>query len=201
MAELGRKGGKASVRSRLGLDVDADVTLREKARKRLERQLDSPDERLAQAAARALYSYGPAKPPADADANSWEDLPYRKPIALAQLIETCVFECEGYVDDELAGMILKAAAKVRELQAAGKLSPNFVDVVMEDGVKRFTEKIESLVARSPDTTRRSGGAEAVEEGVVEAATEEVAGVKSIGNERRGSDEARSRSGRPQSDRA
>jgi hypothetical protein len=85
MRELGRKGGKASVRSRLGLNVDADTSLREKARKRLEAQLDSPDERLAQAAARALYSYGPAKPPADAEQEAWQRHEHRGVSARAVL--------------------------------------------------------------------------------------------------------------------
>jgi hypothetical protein len=147
MRELGRKGGKASVRSRLGLDVDADVTLQEKARRRLEAQLDSDDERLAQAAARALYSYGPAKPPADADErNSLQDMPHRG-VTIAKVLEVAVFEAQGMVDNELAGMILRSAAKVRELQAAGKLSPNFVDQLEEEAVERFTAGIERLADR------------------------------------------------------
>jgi hypothetical protein len=117
MRELGRKGGKASVRSRLGLDVDADVTLREKARKRLEAQLDSDNERSAQAAARALYSYGPAKPPADAEPETWPQSIEHRGVTIARILEIAVFEAQGAVDDELADVVLRSSAKVRELKA------------------------------------------------------------------------------------
>jgi hypothetical protein len=63
-AELGRRGGLASVRSRFGLDGIADDDLREKARQRLNAMLDSSDEKTRLAAARALFSYG-ATPPND----------------------------------------------------------------------------------------------------------------------------------------
>jgi hypothetical protein len=58
MRELGSKGGRQSVRSRLGVDDSlADEALRRKAGRRLESLLDSPDESKRLSAARALYSY------------------------------------------------------------------------------------------------------------------------------------------------
>jgi hypothetical protein len=65
MKAIGRQGGKASVRSRLGLDVDADDNLRAKARRRLDAMLDDKDPRVALRAAQSLFSYSSAKPPAD----------------------------------------------------------------------------------------------------------------------------------------
>jgi hypothetical protein len=63
--ELGRRGGLASVRSRLGLGPDvADDDLREKARARLNSMLDSDDEKTQLSAAKSLFSYG-ATPPSD----------------------------------------------------------------------------------------------------------------------------------------
>ena len=44
-------------------------------------------------------------------------------------------------------MILRAAKKVRELQAAGKLAPTFVDQELEDAVKRFNDNVERLADR------------------------------------------------------
>ena len=149
MRELGRAGGKASVRRRLGLDLGADESLRAKARRRLEAQLDSDDERLAQAAARALYSYGPAKPPADAEQEALrhpDGLPHRG-VTIARILEIAIFEAQGAVDDELADVVLRSAAKVRELEAAGKLAPTFRDVLMEDAVDKFTANIERLADR------------------------------------------------------
>ena len=66
MRELGRRGGLASVRSRLGLGPDvADDDLREKARARLNSMLDSSDERTQLSAAKSLYSYGATPAPSD----------------------------------------------------------------------------------------------------------------------------------------
>jgi hypothetical protein len=65
MRELGRKGGKASVRSRLGLGDDLPDALRGKARKRLDAALDDPDPRIRLQAARAIASYSPERPPAE----------------------------------------------------------------------------------------------------------------------------------------
>ena len=65
---LGKAGGVASVRSRLGIDPEiADGRLRRKAKARLEALLDSGDEAKALAAARSLYSYSPSRAPADED--------------------------------------------------------------------------------------------------------------------------------------
>jgi hypothetical protein len=102
MRELGRAGGKASVRRRLGFDLGADESLRAKARRRIEAQLDSDDERLAQAAARALYSYGPAKPPAGAaEGNSWQHTPHRG-VAIAKVLEIAV--CDARESSTTANM-------------------------------------------------------------------------------------------------
>jgi hypothetical protein len=63
MRAIGMAGGRASVRSRLGLDPElADGRLRKKAKAALEALLDSEDEGRRLSAARALYSYAPAKP-------------------------------------------------------------------------------------------------------------------------------------------
>jgi hypothetical protein len=68
MAALGHAGGKASVRSRLGLDPElANGRLRKKAKARLEAMLDSDDERTVLTAARSLYSYSPTRAPSDED--------------------------------------------------------------------------------------------------------------------------------------
>jgi hypothetical protein len=66
MKAIGSKGGKQSVRSRLGID-DAVATdeLRRKARRRLEEMLDSPDEGKRLRAATALFSYSAQKAQAD----------------------------------------------------------------------------------------------------------------------------------------
>jgi hypothetical protein len=68
MRELGRKGGRASVRSRLGLGDDLPDALRAKARKRLDAALDDPDPKIRLAAARAIASYSPERPPVEAAA-------------------------------------------------------------------------------------------------------------------------------------
>jgi hypothetical protein len=63
---IGRSGGRGRTRSVLGIsDEVADDKLRGKAKRRLEQMLDSEDEGKRLAPARALYSYGPAKPPVD----------------------------------------------------------------------------------------------------------------------------------------
>jgi hypothetical protein len=65
-SELGRKGGRASVRSRLGLGPEvADDDLREKARARLNSMLDSDDEKTQLSSAKSLYSYGATPAPSD----------------------------------------------------------------------------------------------------------------------------------------
>jgi hypothetical protein len=62
--ELGRKGGLASVRSRLGISPQVvDDQLRGLARKQLEALLSDPDPRVRLSASRALYSYSPTTPP------------------------------------------------------------------------------------------------------------------------------------------
>ena len=66
MKALGRAGGQARTRSVLAITDDVvDDRLRTKAKARLEALLDSEDEGKRLAAARALYSYGPTKPPND----------------------------------------------------------------------------------------------------------------------------------------
>jgi hypothetical protein len=68
MKAIGVKGGKASVRSRLGLGDDLPDALRGKARKRLDAALDDPDPKIRLAAARAIASYSPERPPLEAAA-------------------------------------------------------------------------------------------------------------------------------------
>jgi hypothetical protein len=70
--ELGRKGGQARTRSVLAIDpAVADEDLRAQARRRLELLVNSEDERTALAAARALYSYGPQRPPDEPAPIEW----------------------------------------------------------------------------------------------------------------------------------
>jgi hypothetical protein len=44
-------------------------------------------------------------------------------------------------------VILRAAKKVRELEAAGKIEPTFVDTELDQAVERFTTEVERLAAR------------------------------------------------------
>jgi hypothetical protein len=151
MRELGRKGGKASVKSRLGLDVDADESLRAKARQRLHSMLDSDNPQLALRAAQSLFSYSSAKPPNELagveGAGAVRAMVNGKPVTIASLLEVAVFEARGVLDGELADVILKSAAEVRTRQAAGEIASTWRDVELEEGVKRFTENIERLSAR------------------------------------------------------
>lgn len=66
MKELGAAGGRASVRSRLGVkDEDATPDLRERAKTELERMLVDPDtsDSVKAGIAKALYAYAPQTPP------------------------------------------------------------------------------------------------------------------------------------------
>jgi hypothetical protein len=70
--ELGALGGQGPTRRVLGFDESvADDRLRAKAKARLEALLDSEDEGKRLAPARALYTYGPAKPPTDEATPEW----------------------------------------------------------------------------------------------------------------------------------
>jgi hypothetical protein len=64
MAAIGARGGRASVRKRLG--VNGDDALRETARRRLLEAISGDDARLALQASRAVFSYGSSPPPTDA---------------------------------------------------------------------------------------------------------------------------------------
>jgi hypothetical protein len=125
MRATGAAGGRGSVRSRLGLSDDiADEGLREKARRRLERVLDGDDEAAALRAAQSLYSYRAAQPPADLKPPDGEDGVYlasgRRVISLADLLELGLDEAEGIFDEaRMQDVILRAAERVRELQAGG----------------------------------------------------------------------------------
>jgi hypothetical protein len=69
MRELGQKGGIASGRARLGIISPelADDNLRAQARRRLEKLVNSSDEKVALQASRALFSYGLTPAPGDPD--------------------------------------------------------------------------------------------------------------------------------------
>jgi hypothetical protein len=64
MAELGRKGGSRSPLTKLRREVAADEALRQKAKAALEDALDGEDERRRFEAAKSLYSFRSAAPPA-----------------------------------------------------------------------------------------------------------------------------------------
>jgi hypothetical protein len=96
MRAIGAAGGRGSVRSRLGLsDEIADESLREKARRRLEKVLDGDDEAAALRAGQSLYSYRAAQPPVDHERRE-EGGAYlasgRKVISLADILELCLDE-------------------------------------------------------------------------------------------------------------
>lgn len=122
MREIGAAGGRASVRSRLGLgDVGEDE--REKARRRLGEALDSPDERVALAAARALYSYSAASPPHDtAPGVSAASVVEHDYGAILDVLEDAgiLHRGPGLLDErrrELSEQNSRLQARVRELEA------------------------------------------------------------------------------------
>jgi hypothetical protein len=168
MRELGRKGGRASVKSRHGLtDEVADDELRGLARKRLREMLDSGHPQHVLSAAKSLFSYASSKAPADAaEGNSWQDLPHRG-VTIAKVLEIAVFEAQGMVDDALADVVLRSAAKARELKAAGKLSPTFVDQLEDEAVERFTADIERLADRKQNDEQNDEPAVHAEDGLAE----------------------------------
>jgi hypothetical protein len=87
MAEVGRLGGRASVRRRLG--IDGDDALRRKARATLDGMLDSDDPRVQIQAARSLFSYSQTPTPRE-DAHQPIPPPVlasgRRPTGLADVL-------------------------------------------------------------------------------------------------------------------
>jgi hypothetical protein len=114
MRELGRAGGKASVRSRLGLDVDADDNLRAKARTRLDAMLDSDNPQHVLAAAKSLFSYASSKAPAEVQ-QDWQPLggkPFSAKAVLKILQDAGAFD--GYEAPGFAGQAGQRALILRE---------------------------------------------------------------------------------------
>ena len=66
-----------------------------------------------------------------------------------------MLESEGIVDEEFADVILRSAAKVRDLQAAGKLSPSFVDVPIGELAVEGRRLKEELLAASARGAERN----------------------------------------------
>jgi hypothetical protein len=119
MRAIGRRGGQQSVRSRLGLDPEvADGRLRKKAKARLEELLDSDDETKRLAAARALYSVGPQKPPPDEGrASSWQPPAFSDSRRITSLADVIDFTAQIGLTPAVAGAIERAHARLMEYQA------------------------------------------------------------------------------------
>jgi hypothetical protein len=175
---MGRAGGKASVRSRLGLDVDADDSLREKARQRLHSMLDCENPQLALRAAQSLFSYSSAKPPAEVQ-QDWQPLggkPFSAKAVLKILQDAGAFdgyEAPGFAELEtaleerlqplppqqvasLAGVI-ETAAEIDCIRGNPELAQavrrayatlDDVDPEIKRAAEKFTEKVANLAARS-----------------------------------------------------
>ncbi len=122
MRELGRRGGQ--VRPNTKLRKAADDDLREKARAVLLEQLEGDDERRRFEAAKSLFSYRAAQPPAERRGGGAEGgvslSDGRKVIGLADLLELALEDAKGIFEStRMQDVILRAAERVRELQAAG----------------------------------------------------------------------------------
>jgi hypothetical protein len=73
MAEIGRRGGRRSPLTRLRRAVRDDEELRAKAEAALEAALDGDDEKRRFEAAKSLYSFRAAAPPAGEQARDQQD--------------------------------------------------------------------------------------------------------------------------------
>lgn len=137
LRELGKRGGVASVRSRLGIDPEvADGRLRMKAKARLEALLDSGDEAKALAAARSLYSYSPSKAPADEDDPPAADTVSALMVILRRLAVMPERELVHLLDKECFKLLGRVAKHDPELVLAAE---------------RFTERLAELTGRrGPD---------------------------------------------------
>jgi hypothetical protein len=132
MGAIGKRGGQRSAASRNGLsDEVADQKLIGLGKRRLEQLVNSENEQVALRAATALYSYRAQQPPSEPASVEAGPVPAGRGVSLAKLIEIFVFDAKGALDDEFAAVILRSAAKVRDLQAAGVLSPTVVDAEHE----------------------------------------------------------------------
>jgi hypothetical protein len=122
MRELGRRGGQARPNTKLRQAADDD--LREKARAVLLEQLGGDDERRKFEAAKSLFSYRAAVPPAELErgaASSGVSLSGgRKVVGLADLLELALEDVKGIFETaRMQDVVLRAAERVRELQATG----------------------------------------------------------------------------------
>ena len=124
--ELGRLGGQSRSRKLLGIsDTVADENLRAKAKKALEQALSSENDQVRLRAAQSLYSYRAAPPPSEREEQAPTDGRFladgRRVVNLADVLELCL---EGGVTGifesaQMQDVILRAADRVRELQAEG----------------------------------------------------------------------------------
>jgi len=124
MAALGRKGGQQRTRNLLGIDDSvADDKLRSQAKKALEEALASDNEQVRLRAAQSLYSYRAQAAPSS-ERLTQEGGAFgtdgRRVISLADVLELATDRVQGAFDDaRTQDVILRAADRVRELQAAG----------------------------------------------------------------------------------
>jgi hypothetical protein len=154
--ELGGKGGRGRTRSMLGItDEVADDVLRLKGKARLEALLDSKDERTALSAARALYSYGPARPPTDEASIEWHaDRPvecYDMGELLRKLWEVGVLRC-GKCDGPLVPLSELHAPVIRaELldEGDGKFAGTSPAATGETGPPQGSRRAHRLMAHDP----------------------------------------------------
>jgi hypothetical protein len=130
MRELGSRGGRQSVRSRLSLDHSvADDRLRAKAKRRLEALLDSDDESKRLSAARALYSYSAVKPPNDEESKNCEcarggwcsahgyQARHREPFKVVDVLKVFLLDAEGILDDpEIQRIVIEAYTRIPDVQ-------------------------------------------------------------------------------------
>ena len=123
-AALDAAWDRGRARRVLGIsEAVADESLRAQAKQALEQALGSDNEQVRLRAAQSLYSYRAAAPPSTSGTVASEGLwlqDGRKVVGLADLLELCLQRDRGVFDSaRMQDVILRAAQRVRELQAAG----------------------------------------------------------------------------------
>jgi hypothetical protein len=93
-------------------DEVADDQLRAKAKARLEALLDSDDEGKRLAAARALYSYGPAKPPGEPDWTPPEPTRRARGYTVTELLQFAAERGGGILESLLSDLTPEARAAI-----------------------------------------------------------------------------------------
>jgi hypothetical protein len=128
MRAIGKLGGRGRTRSVLGIsDKVADDKLIGQAKAALEKSLQSDNEQVRLRAAQSLYSYRAAPPPAQLErraATSGVSLSDgrndgHEVVGLADILELALEDVVGIFETvRMQDVILRAAERVRELQAA-----------------------------------------------------------------------------------